>query len=119
MRCFGYEPDGLTVRESEADEIKNLAKAVIDGKSLRSLAIDLNQRGIPTVMGKRWASSHLGRMLTRSRLAGLREHRGKVIAPPRGPKSSNPTPSTTSAGSSTTRLANQAAADDADPSRPR
>lgn len=86
VRCFGYEPDGLTVRESEADEIKNLAKAVIDGKSLRSLAIDLNERGIPTVMGKRWASSHLGRMLTRSRLAGLREHRGKVIGPAAWPK---------------------------------
>src|SRR5262249_47121655 len=36
IRCFGYEPDGMTVRESEAAEITRLADAVIRGQSLRS-----------------------------------------------------------------------------------
>ncbi len=79
VRCFGYEADGMTIRQSEADEIKQLAKAVIEGQSLRSLALDLNERKVPTVKGKRWSSAHLGRMLVRSRLAGLREHKGKIL----------------------------------------
>ena len=80
IRCFGYEQDGMTVRDDEADEIRRLADAVICGQSLRSLALELNARGVPTVKGKRWASSHLRSMLLRPRLAGLREHRGKIVA---------------------------------------
>jgi site-specific DNA recombinase len=53
---------------------------VICGQSLRSLALELNARGVPTVKGKKWASSHLRSMLLRPRLAGLREHRGKIVA---------------------------------------
>ncbi len=79
IRCFGYEPDGMTVREDEAAEIKRLAEAVIRGQSLRSLALELNERGVPTVKGRRWSSAHLGKMLVRPRLAGLRQHRGKII----------------------------------------
>lgn len=79
IRCWGYEPDGMTVRVSEAVEIKRVAEAVIRGESLRSLAIELNERGITTVTGKRWTSAHLRSALVRSRLAGLREHRGKIV----------------------------------------
>jgi site-specific DNA recombinase len=80
IRAFGYEPDGLTVREVEAAEIRRVADAVINGQSLRSLALELNQRGITTVTGKRWSSAHLGRMLLRARLVGQREHHGKIVA---------------------------------------
>ena len=79
IRCFGYEKDGVTVRESEAAEVRRIADAVIRGQSLRSLALELNERGVPTVKGKRWSSAHLRSMLVRSRLAGLREHRSKII----------------------------------------
>ena len=80
IRCYGYEPDGMTVREDEAAEIRRLADAVICGQSLRSLALELNARGVPTVKGKKWASAHLRSMLLRPRLAALREHRGKIVA---------------------------------------
>jgi site-specific DNA recombinase len=79
IRCFGYEKDGVTVRESEAAEVRRLADAVIRGESLRSLARELNERGVTTVTGKRWTSAHLRSMLVRTRLAGLREHRGKIV----------------------------------------
>ncbi|MBZ4580998.1 recombinase family protein [Mycobacterium avium] len=79
IRPFGYEPDGLTVREAEAVEIKRIANAVVRGQSLRSLALELNERGVTTVTGKRWTSAHLRSMLVRSRLAGLREHRGVIV----------------------------------------
>lgn len=85
VRCFGYaggpakDGGGTKIIKSEAAEIRRLADAVIRGQSLRSLALELNERRIPTVTGKRWSSQHLSKMLLRPRLAGLRQHRGKVI----------------------------------------
>jgi DNA invertase Pin-like site-specific DNA recombinase len=77
IRCFGYERDGMTVRESEAAQIRRVAEAVLAGQSLRSLAKELNQRGVKTVTGKGpWTSSHLRKMLLRPRLTGLRIHNG-------------------------------------------
>lgn len=80
IRCFGYEKDGLTLRESEAAEVRRIADAVVRGQSLRSLAIELNERGVTTVTGKRWSSAHLRSVLVRTRLAGLREHQGRIVA---------------------------------------
>ncbi len=84
-RCFGYEGGkeadggGMIVREHEAAEIRRLADAVIRGESLRSLAREMNERGVPTVKGKQWSSAHLSRMLVRPRLAGLRSHNGQIV----------------------------------------
>jgi site-specific DNA recombinase len=80
IRCYGYEPDGMTVRESEAVEIKRLANAVVSGESLRSLALDLNRRGVPTVKGGQWTSGHLRSILLRPRLIGMRAHHGEIVA---------------------------------------
>jgi site-specific DNA recombinase len=85
VRCYGYkggsakDGGGIEIFEHEADEIRRLANAVIHGQSLRSLAVELNKRGVPTATGKKWSSAHIGRMLARPRLAGLRSHHGKVI----------------------------------------
>jgi DNA invertase Pin-like site-specific DNA recombinase len=79
IRPFGYEPDGITVREAEAAEVCRIADAVIHGQSLRSLAIELNERGITTVTGKRWTSAHLRSMLVKTRLSGQREHQGAIV----------------------------------------
>lgn len=86
IRCFGYEPDGLTVREPEAHEIRRVADAILGGQSLRSLAKELNGRGIKTVTGKGpWTSSHLRKMIMRPRLAGLRVHDDKQKGPQQYP----------------------------------
>jgi DNA invertase Pin-like site-specific DNA recombinase len=42
-RPFGFEPDGLTIRESEAAEIRKAAEAILSGASLRSVVRHLNQ----------------------------------------------------------------------------
>lgn len=78
MRPFGYEPDGVAVREEEAAEIRRVAQAVICGQSLRSLALELNERGMSSVTGVRWSSARLRQTLLRPRMAGLREHHGKI-----------------------------------------
>jgi DNA invertase Pin-like site-specific DNA recombinase len=74
-RCYGYEPDGMTVRESEAAEIRSIADAITRGVSLRSLARELNERGISTTTGSQgWSQAKLRSVLLSPRLAGLRSH---------------------------------------------
>jgi site-specific DNA recombinase len=81
IRCYGYESDGMTIRESEADEIRALADAIVRGVSLRSLAADLNQRGVPTATGNApWSQAKLRSVMLRPRLAGYRTHHGEIVS---------------------------------------
>jgi site-specific DNA recombinase len=89
MRCWGYEGGkgikiadgaGMTIRESEATEIRRIADAIIKGVSMKSLARELNQRGVPTVTGQQaWSQGHLRSAMISPRLAGLRVHHGEVV----------------------------------------
>lgn len=80
-RPFGFEPGGLTIRETEAEIIRELAGRVLAGESLGSLAADLDRRGIRTVSGRSWLPNVLRGMLLAPRVAGLRQHRGEVVGP--------------------------------------
>lgn len=70
-RPFGYESDGMTVRDNEAEVIRELTRAVIAGRSLTALSRDLNDRGIPTSTGRRWGYGAVRDLLVRPRNAGL------------------------------------------------
>jgi DNA invertase Pin-like site-specific DNA recombinase len=76
-RPFGWEVDGMTVVEAEAELIREAADAVLSGASLRSVAADWVARGIPTSTGSRWEATELRRMLLRPRNAGIVLHRGR------------------------------------------
>lgn len=92
---YGYlRVDGRdVVVPEEADVIREVARRVLDGESMRSVSADLNRRGVPsprtveraraapdaTVAPIRWQGVTLRQMLRRSSLAGLRTHRGKVV----------------------------------------
>lgn len=78
-RPFGYEDDHVTVREDEAEVIREVAQRILDGEAWRGVATDLNERGIPTVTGSKWHGTTLRGMLTAPRIAGLREHKGEVV----------------------------------------
>jgi site-specific DNA recombinase len=78
-RPFGFEADGETIRNDEAATIREMTDAVIAGRSLRSLARELNERGVTTSMGGTWYATELRRMLLRPRNAGLLLHRGEVV----------------------------------------
>lgn len=80
-RPYGFEDDGTTVREAEAEVIREGVNAIIAGASLRGLAAAWNARGLVTSTGKLWRQDTVGRMLTRARNAGLLVHRGKVVGP--------------------------------------
>ncbi|MDM4720141.1 recombinase family protein [Micromonospora sp. WMMA1363] len=80
-RPYGYEDDGMTVRESEAAVIDTGTDAVIAGGSLRGLAAEWNRGGLVTSTGKPWRQDTVRKVLIRPRNAGLMEHRGQVIGP--------------------------------------
>lgn len=70
MRPFGFEPDGVTIRESEPEEIRKATRHILNGGSLRSTVRDLNERGITTSTGKQWSSMTVRDMLVRPRNSG-------------------------------------------------
>ncbi len=69
----------MTVRDSEAAELRNVAEGVIRGRSLSSLVRDLNERGVLTATGKTWTTTSLQAALLSPRDGGERRHRGRVI----------------------------------------
>ncbi len=78
-RPFGYEPDGVTVRKSEAALIRRAADDVLAGVSIQAIAREWNRQGSTTTTGKQWPLSAPRRILLRPRNAGLMEHRGEVV----------------------------------------
>lgn len=80
-RPYGWEADGVTPIREEIAVIRETAEAVLAGASIRSLAADLNERGLLTSTGARWDGSSLARMLKRPRNAGILQHRGEEAGP--------------------------------------
>jgi DNA invertase Pin-like site-specific DNA recombinase len=80
MRPFGFEPDRVTIRESEAEHLRAAVDFILRGGSLYSLAEDWARRGITSPTGKRWAANDLRRVLVKGRICGRREHRGIEVA---------------------------------------
>lgn len=74
-RPFGYEADRITVRESEAEEIRGAARRVLAGESLRGITHDWRDRGVNTVTDAVWSPTTIKRLLCSGRISGQREHR--------------------------------------------
>ena len=79
-RPFGFEPDGLTIRDTEAALIREAAGRILAGDSLRSVALDFNKRAIPTSTGGPWSVQTMRRMLMSGRISGQRDHHGEIVA---------------------------------------
>ena len=79
-RPFGYRDDRRTVEPAEAEAIREAAARIRAGDSLRSVATDMNRRGVPTVSGGPWTVHVLRRMLMSARLSGQRSYRGEIVA---------------------------------------
>ena len=77
-RPYGFERDGRHVPH-EAAVIREIVERLLAGDSLRSVAADLNRRGIPAAGGGTWYTATIRRMLLNARLAGYREYLGKIM----------------------------------------
>jgi site-specific DNA recombinase len=75
-RPFGFEVDGITVRESEAVWVRKAYALALAGRSLASITRDLNAADVLTSTGRRWTALSLRALLLRARNAGIREHKG-------------------------------------------
>ncbi len=67
------------VMPDEATVIREAARRVLSGDSLRGIAADFNARGIPSPAGAPWQGITLRQLIRRPSLAGLRTHRGAVV----------------------------------------
>jgi DNA invertase Pin-like site-specific DNA recombinase len=79
-RPFGYEADKVTIRESEAVVVREIARRFLAGESIKSVSADLNERGITGANGGRWEPNAVRRLLNSPRIGGMREHKGEVVA---------------------------------------
>lgn len=79
-RPFGYDSDGMTVREAEAAAVVSGFKAVLAGVPLGRIAAQWNDRGLLTPQTKRdgspsaWAAQTIRPVFLNPRYAGLRSH---------------------------------------------
>lgn len=79
IRAYGYEADGMTVREDEAEVIREMARRILAGQSLYAVASWLNESGTPSVRGNAWIARSVHSVVTKARVAGKREHKGEVV----------------------------------------
>lgn len=77
-RPFGYRPDRVTIDEAEAEVIREGARRVLAGEKRFGIVTDWNARGLPTVTGVKWSTTMLHQVLTGPRIAGFRQHNGKL-----------------------------------------
>jgi DNA invertase Pin-like site-specific DNA recombinase len=78
-RPFGYEADRVTIRESEAVIIRDMADWVLAGGTINGLCTHLTREGIATVTGSRWKPQVVRALLLSPRIAGLRQHQDVVV----------------------------------------
>jgi site-specific DNA recombinase len=79
-RPYGWKPDRVHLDPVEHAEIKNLVNELLAGATLTGVTKDLNDRGVPTVMGKAWNRSMVRKMLLSPRMIAKRQHHGQIVA---------------------------------------
>ncbi|NUS83630.1 MAG: recombinase family protein [Streptomyces sp.] len=80
-RPYGWESNGVTPVPDEIAIIRECTEAVLAGASVRSVAANLNERGLRTASGNHWDGSSLRRILRRPRNAGIIQHRNQEAGP--------------------------------------
>lgn len=78
-RPFGFEQDGVTVRQSESAVLREMVARMLAGESQDHIAHDLNQRGITTSTGREWTRESLKALVLSPRYAGQVVHNGVVV----------------------------------------
>jgi site-specific DNA recombinase len=73
-RSFGFERDGVNLRDDEVAVIRNAVDAILHGATLRSVTRRMNAAGLRTSNGNSWEGTALRRLLVAPRLNGRREH---------------------------------------------
>jgi site-specific DNA recombinase len=78
-RSFGFERDGITIREDEAAIIRDHARRLLLGETQDSLIGELTATGVPSVRGGEWGHKNYRQIMTRPRNAGYIIYDGKIV----------------------------------------
>ena len=79
-RPCGYEDDGVTVREAEAEAIREGYRQVLAGASLASIARAWNAKGMRAGRKRNpWYTNNVRDALCSARYAGLRSYKGEIL----------------------------------------
>lgn len=70
-RVFGWEPDGITLRESEVAILREMHERILAGGSIRSIVRWLQSDQVPTPRGGGWGPAKVRKALLRERNAGI------------------------------------------------
>lgn len=70
-RVFGWEPDGITLRQEEAEIVAEMHDRILRGESIRSIVRWLQETDVPTPRGRGWDHAKVRRALLRERNAGI------------------------------------------------
>jgi len=79
-RPFGFEPDGVTIRESEAKVVREIARRLLKGQSVTGVARWLDEQGVPPCTSEKWGAASIRSMMKSPRIAGKRVHHGEIVA---------------------------------------
>ncbi|MCG3754682.1 recombinase family protein [Amycolatopsis sp. Poz14] len=75
-RPYGYTKNYASVVEEEAEVIREMAKRVLAGDALYTIAKDLNERGTLKYTGNTWKTQDISLILKRSENARIRTYKG-------------------------------------------
>ncbi|MEW1950675.1 recombinase family protein [Pseudarthrobacter sp902506025] len=73
-RAYGYEQNGMVIIPEEAAVVREAIDRFVAGDSWRTIALDFNERGIPTAKGKLWAAINVRNVAVRPRNISIRVH---------------------------------------------
>ena len=80
IRPYGFEKDGKTIIESEAEVIRDLVARYMAGESLSSLCRWLNVSGVCSTTHGTWRTRTIKTMLFSGRISGMREYKQEIVA---------------------------------------
>ncbi len=78
-RPFGYDDDGMRVRDDEAQAIRQGYEDLLSGVPLAAIARAWNAEGLTTGQGSSFTANAVRLVLSNARNAGLRTHRKEVM----------------------------------------
>lgn len=78
-RPFGFENDGVTIRQVEADAVAAGVTSVLAGETIAGMTRLWNQSGLRPARAEVWIPAMVRSVLLRSRNAGLMEHNGVIV----------------------------------------
>jgi DNA invertase Pin-like site-specific DNA recombinase len=78
-RPFGWRKDRVTASKREAAHILREIPRLLGGVHPRTIAIEWNQRGIPTIRGGQWRTMTIRQIFTNPRLCGWRAYLGDIL----------------------------------------